>query len=126
MMVKWTDRKIEEILGEWLRIGVSVSAFVVLCGGIIYLIRHGFSPADYRTFQGEPNEFRSLRGVIGAVREGRGHGIIQLGLLILIVTPIMRVAFSFVGFAFERDRMYLIFTAIVLTILLYSVVGNAH
>ncbi|MGA2697281.1 MAG: DUF1634 domain-containing protein, partial [Terriglobales bacterium] len=55
-----------------------------------------------------------------------GKGIIQLGLLILIATPVARVAFSIWGFAAERDRMYVTFTVIVLSILLYSLLGSAH
>jgi uncharacterized membrane protein len=55
----------------------------------------------------------------------RARSIIQLGLLILIATPIARVAFSFIGFALERDRSYLFITAIVLTILLYSLINGA-
>ena len=55
---------------------------------------------------------------------GRGRGVIQLGLLLLIATPIARVAFSVVGFALERDRMYVVFTLIVLAILLYSLLGS--
>jgi uncharacterized membrane protein len=55
---------------------------------------------------------------------GRGRGLIQLGLLFLIATPIARVAFSIVGFAIERDRMYVVFTLIVLAILLYSLLGS--
>jgi uncharacterized membrane protein len=55
---------------------------------------------------------------------GRGRGLIQLGLLFLIATPIARVGFSIVGFALERDRMYVIFTLIVLAILLYSLLGS--
>jgi uncharacterized membrane protein len=53
-----------------------------------------------------------------------GRGLIQLGLLLLIATPIARVAFSIVAFALEKDRMYVGFTAIVLTILLYSIAGT--
>jgi len=123
---KWTDRRIEEVVAGLLRVGVSLSALTVLCGGVIYLVRHGFSPADYRTFRGEPDEFRSLSGILRSVRVGHGRGIIQLGLLMLIATPVARVAFSIWGFAAERDRMYVIFTIIVLTILLYSLVGSAH
>ncbi len=55
---------------------------------------------------------------------GRGQGLIQLGLLLLIATPIARVALSVVGFAIERDRMYVAFTLIVLAILLYSLLGS--
>jgi len=45
-------------------------------------------------------------------------------LLLLIATPIARVAFSVVGFAIERDRLYVIFTLIVLAVLLYSFLGS--
>jgi uncharacterized membrane protein len=50
--------------------------------------------------------------------------LIQLGLLLLIATPIFRVALSIVGFAIERDHLYVGFTAVVLVILLYSLLGS--
>ncbi len=50
--------------------------------------------------------------------------MIQFGLLILIMTPIARVAFSLVAFAFERDKTYVVLTAIVLGILIYSLAGE--
>jgi len=54
-----------------------------------------------------------------------GRGIIQFGLLLLIATPVARVAFSIFGFAQERDRMYVVFTVIVFSILLFSLLGSA-
>jgi uncharacterized membrane protein len=123
---KWSDRRIEEIVGRLLQVGVSLSAAVVLIGGLIYLVRHGFAVADYRTFRGEPLDFRTVRGVFHSADKLEGKGIIQLGLLILIATPVARVAFSIWGFAAERDRMYVTFTVIVLSILLYSLLGSAH
>jgi uncharacterized membrane protein len=122
----WRDRRIEVILGNLLRIGVLVSAAVVLLGASIYLSRHAHEPADYRVFRGEPSEYRTIRGVIQSVivGRGRGQGLIQLGLLLLIATPIARVAFSVAGFAIERDRLYVAFTLIVLAILLYSFLGS--
>jgi uncharacterized membrane protein len=120
----WRDRRIEVILGNLLRAGVLISAAVVLWGACIYLSRHAHEPADYRIFRGEPSEFRTIPGVIQSVINGRGRGLIQLGLLLLIATPIARVAFSVVGFALERDRMYVAFTVIVLAILLYSLLGS--
>ena len=125
-LAKWSDRQIEEIVGGLLQIGVSLSAFVVLVGGGIYLARHAFAVADYRRFQGEPLDFRTVKGVLHAVRDLRGKGIIQLGLMLLIATPVARVAFSIWGFAAERDKMYIAFTAIVLSILLYSLLGSSH
>ena len=122
----WRDRRIEIILGNLLRTGVLISAAVVLLGACIYLSRHAHEPADYRVFRGEPSEYRTIRGVIQSVinGRGRGQGLIQLGLLLLIATPIARVAFSVVGFAIERDRMYVAFTLIVLAMLLYSLLGS--
>jgi uncharacterized membrane protein len=122
----WRDRRIEVILGNLLRTGVLVSAAVVLLGASIYLSRHAHDPADYRVFRGEPSEYRTIRGVIQSVivGRGRGQGLIQLGLLLLIATPIARVAFSVAGFAIERDRLYVAFTLIVLAILLYSFLGS--
>jgi len=120
----WTDQRIENILGNLLRTGVLTSACVVLFGAFIYLIRHGRQPADYRVFRGEPSELRSLSGIVHSSFEFHGRGIIQLGLLLLIATPVARVAFAIWGFAEEHDRMYVIFTAIVLVILLFSLLGS--
>jgi uncharacterized membrane protein len=119
----WTDQRIEDIVGNLLRAGVILSASVVFLGACVYLARHGREPADYRVFRGEPSEFRSLRGILRATLDLRGRGLIQLGLLLLIATPVARVAFSVWGFAKEGDRMYVGFTVIVLIILLYSLFG---
>jgi uncharacterized membrane protein len=120
----WRDRRIEIILGNLLRAGVLLSAAIVLCGACVYLWYAGRERADYRVFRGEPSEFRTIPGVIESVMSTRGRGLIQLGLLFLIATPIARVCFSVAGFAIERDRLYVIFTLIVLVILLYSFVGS--
>jgi uncharacterized membrane protein len=103
-----------------LRAGVLLSALIVLTGGVIYLVRHLHDPADYRVFHGEPTDLRHIRGILRDSFSLHGRGIIQLGLLLLIATPIARVAFSIFGFAKERDGMYVGFTLMVLMILLYS------
>jgi uncharacterized membrane protein len=122
---EWTDRRVEAIVGNLLRIGVLVSALVILAGGLVFLVRHGTEPANYRIFRGEPSDLRHVRGIVRTAFALRGRGIIQLGLLLLIATPIARVAFSLFGFAEEKDRMYMAFTGIVLIVLLYSLVGSA-
>jgi uncharacterized membrane protein len=120
----WDDHRMEVVVGQLLRYGVILSATVVLSGACIYLIRHAKEVADYHVFRGEPTEFRTIPGVINGVIHGRGRGFIQLGLLLLIATPIVRVAFSIAGFALERDRLYVLFTLIVLLVLLYSLLGS--
>jgi uncharacterized membrane protein len=120
----WTDKTIEEIVGNLLRTGVTLSAFVVAVGGAIYLARHGREPANYRVFRGEPSDLKNLSGIVHDAFGLHGRGIIQLGLLLLIATPVVRVAFSIWGFAEEHDRLYMTFTGIVLIVLLYSLLGS--
>lgn len=122
---RWTDRRIENILGNLLRAGVLLSAFVVSVGGFIYLLRHGHSPVDFGVFRSEPADLRNVRGILRSTLALRGRGIIQLGLLLLIATPVARVAFSIFGFAEERDGIYVVFTVIVFVVLLYSLAGSA-
>lgn len=120
----WTDRRMELVIGNLLRAGVVFSALVVLFGGAIYLARHGHSPTDYRVFHGEPSDLRSIGGIFHDAFAMRGRGIIQLGLLLLIATPVARVAFSIFGFAEERDRLYVVVASIVLLVLVYSLIGS--
>lgn len=120
----WTDQGIEHVMGNLLRAGVLLAAFVVSIGAIVYLVRHGRAPVDYRIYHGEPADLRELRGIVRDSLALRGRGIIQLGLLLLIATPVARVAFSIVAFAKERDRLYVVFTLIVFSILLYSLIGS--
>ncbi|HXZ33123.1 MAG TPA: DUF1634 domain-containing protein [Terriglobales bacterium] len=120
----WSDQNIEDVVGNLLRAGVTLSATVVFGGGLVYLIGHGRAAVDYRLFRGEPPELRSLSGILHNAFSRHGLGIIQLGLVLLILTPVARVAFSIWAFAAERDRMYVMFTGIVLVILLYSLLGS--
>src|SRR4051794_28684987 len=98
----WTDQKVENIIGNLLRVGVLTSAIVVFFGGALYLARHGGSTADYHQFQGEPVAYRQIGGIIREAFHLRGRGIIQFGLLLLIATPIARVIFALFGFTAEK------------------------
>ena len=124
-MAVWTDQRVEAIVGNLLRTGVIISAIIVLTGASIYLTRHGLSSADYHVFQGEPNDLRTVHGIVARSIHFSGRGIIQLGLLLLIATPVARVAFAIYGFAAEGDRLYVGFTIIVFAVLLYSLIGSA-
>lgn len=120
-----TDTTIERMVSVLLRAGVVVSGVVVFSGGIYFLARHGHELAEHHTFHGEPSVDRIVGQIIAGAIALRARSIIQLGLLILIATPIARVAFSLVAFALERDHTYVVITAIVLTILLYSLISGA-
>ncbi len=126
MAAKWTDQKLEDLIGNLLRTGVIISAVVVFVGAVVFLSRHGSSPANYRIFQGEPDDLRHIKGIVHAALSLRGRGIIQLGLLMLIATPVARVALAVIGFAEEGDRMYVGFASLVLIILLFSLLGPSY
>ncbi len=120
----WTDEQVEQTVGMILRSGVIVAALVVLMGGILYLIDYGVTFPDYRVFRGEPPGLRTLSGIVIEAFSFRFHGIIQLGLLLLIATPVARGAFSVLAFALQRDRTYVTVTLIVFAVLMYSLIGG--
>jgi uncharacterized membrane protein len=120
----WNDERLERIIGTLLQVGLVLSGALVVAGGVIYLIRHGSEPPRYGTFAGEPSDLRSLSGIVAYALSLHGPGIIQLGLLFLIATPVARVAFSAVAFALERDWLYVAVTSLVLAVLLFSLAGG--
>ncbi|HVU99064.1 MAG TPA: DUF1634 domain-containing protein [Puia sp.] len=115
---KFRDADLEQIIGSLLRNGVLASSVVVLAGGIVYLVRHGGRYPEYHHFQGEPDKMRKPLLMWEAVWRGEGRPLIQLGLLILVATPIARILFSFIGYLLEKDYLYAVLTAIVLLVIL--------
>jgi len=120
----WDDQRTETFIGNLLRVGVLLAASVVSIGAVIFLHKYGGQASDYHTFHGEPVEFRTIRGIFHEALTFRGRGIIQLGLVLLMATPVARVIFSIWAFAAEKDRMYVVFTLIVLAVLLFSFLGS--
>ena len=123
---RWTDEQVDQILGNLLRIGVIVATVVAVIGGALFLAKHGFEPAQGRVFQGEPPELRSVGAILRGAMALRPASIIQLGLLLLIATPVARVAMSLVAFILQRDRVYVVVTLIVLAVLIFSLTGGIH
>jgi len=120
-----TDRNIETMVANLLRTGVTVAGIVVAIGGALYLLRHGTEISDHHAFKVPPAADRLLPAIITGALHLRARSIIQTGILLLIATPIARVALSLVGFTLERDWKYVLITAIVLTVLLYSLISGA-
>jgi uncharacterized membrane protein len=114
------DKDIEIIIGNLLRAGVIISSLTIIFGGFVYLLQHGRNLPDYHTFEGLTGTFYSLPLVLTGVIKGEGEHIIQLGVLILIATPLARVVFSIFGFIKEKDRLYIIITLLVLIIIVTS------
>ena len=109
--------KMDNVVGNLLRTGVALSGAIVFAGGLVYLIRHGREMPAYHVFRGEPADLRTLPGIVQDACSLRGRGIIQLGLLLLIATPIARVAYLVYAFARQGDRLYALIALIVLLLL---------
>jgi uncharacterized membrane protein len=119
-MASEVDLKMELSISRMLRAGVSLAAVVVFVGWVLYLLQaHGVEP-DYRHFHGIPIPARHIAPVLDGVRHFDSRSIIRLGILLLIATPIMRVTFCVYSFAAQKDRIYVLVSVIVLTVLLYS------
>jgi uncharacterized membrane protein len=120
-----TDQGIERMVSVVLRAGVLISGSVVLVGGIYFVARHRHEIADFHSFRGEPSVDRLIHEIPAAALRLRARSIIQLGIVLLVATPILRVVFSLIGFALERDRAYVLITSIVLAVLLFSLISGA-
>lgn len=122
---RWVDLLISYVL----RGGVTISVIVVLAGLIITFVHHREYFRSRPALGALTNPGTSYPSTIGAVvvgvREGRGQAIVTLGLLLLIATPVARVAVSIAVFVIERDRLYVVITAVVLALLLLSFVLGA-
>ena len=122
MPARMDDRRLETIIGRLLQIGVLASAATVLAGGILYLVQSHSGRVDYRSFAPGSPDVITLSGIVRSAIHFDCLGLIQFGLLLLIATPVARVALAVVGFALERDRLYTVVSLIVLSILAFSLI----
>ncbi len=117
--------KLQRVISTTLRSGVTMAAAIGVSGGILCLATQGTQPVDCHVFEGTRSPYASVVGIIHALHGGnyaqRGLAMVQVGILVLLLTPILRVALSIVGFAMERDRMYVLITSVVLVTLMVSV-----
>jgi uncharacterized membrane protein len=114
------DRRMEIIMGRLLQFGVLLASLVMLTGGLLYLKGHHSSRPDYSVFASEPQALRHFSGIVHGIAAGDASAVIQLAVLLLIATPVARVAFAFVSFGIERDKLYMFVSALVLAVLLYG------
>lgn len=118
------DQRLDLFIGRLLQIGVLVAAAVVVVGGWMLLAQSGSGAAAFSSFRGEPQQLRSLVGIARAAFAGDSRGIVQLGLVLLICTPLARVALTLIAFVVQRDRIFIAVTSLVLAILLYGLLWS--
>lgn len=124
-MEKVKDKDLQYVIGNLLRWGVWSSMAIALLGGSIYLYRHGQEIVNYPRFEEQDHDMLSiLKDIFHGIASGHGRAIIMLGIILLFATPVMRVIFSLIGFALEKDKLYVLITLIVLMIIFVSIQGG--
>ena len=118
------DHSFEQVIGRLLQIGVMIAAVVVFAGGAALLGRNGGEPIDFHTFRGATAPFRDLSAIARGVGQLDSRAIVQLGLVLLIATPVARVALTLIVFVIRRDRLYSVLTLIVFVLLIVGLVGG--
>ena len=114
------DKRLENLIGNLLRVGVLSAAALVAIGGVADLYGNHSQLVNFRTFVPDGHAMRTLAGITQSAIHLQPEGLIQFGLLLLIATPVARVVMAVIGFALEKDRLYTVVSAIVLAILIFS------
>lgn len=119
-------RRMELLISGLLRTGVIVSLALVVTGTILTFIHHpdyASSPEELQQLiSGGTNFPFTWSDIAAGVLTLEGQAIVMVGLLLLIATPILRVAVSALIFIYQKDRVYTFITLIVLSMLLLSFV----
>lgn len=121
----FADTDIEQFIGLQLRYGVIIASLIVFIGGLAYLNQFGGAAIPpYHQFVGTKAGFTTIAEISAGLSHMNAKGIIQLGVLVLIATPILRIAFSLIGFVLEKDKLYIGITMVVLAVMMVSIFGG--
>jgi uncharacterized membrane protein len=115
---------IERLISNLLRIVVVSSLLVVFVGETLSFAHHHdyltHPPALQRLTTPGAAFPNTIEKVVSSAARGQGQAVVLIGLLLLIATPVMRVAVSILGFAHQRDLRYVLITSVVLALLILS------
>ncbi|MFT3903098.1 MAG: DUF1634 domain-containing protein [Niabella sp.] len=118
-------RDIKGMTGNLMRWGVITALSLAFIGGVVFLVRHGGQTVDHSVFTEQDHSIADiLKQVVSGVANGSGRAIITLGILVLFATPFLRVLFTLIWFIYEKDKTYIVITAIVLLGLIISIMGG--
>lgn len=117
-------RAVERAISDILRGGVLTSLALVTVGIVLTFVHHPEYLVDGASvdvlLRSGTLAAPSLAAIPGGLLALEGRSFVAAGLLVLILTPALRVAASIVGFAVQRDRVYVAITTIVLVVLITS------
>jgi uncharacterized membrane protein len=116
--------RVELVISRLLRVGVLTSLLIVLGGTVVTFVHHPHylsSRRDLVSVTRPGAEFpHTLPSVVRGIQHSQGRAIVTFGLLLLVATPVLRVAVSVLAFVYQRDRTFVVITSVVLLLLLTS------
>jgi uncharacterized membrane protein len=108
-------------ISRLLAAGVILSSLVIIAGGALMLASYGAGAITFSNFHGQPTSIATLPAILSSALALRPEAIIQVGLVILVATPITRVALSLLLFWKKADYLYVGITGLVLAILILAI-----
>lgn len=125
---KFGEKDFQNIIGNLLRYGVWTSLSVAFIGGIVYLLNHSTDIENYSVFhENDRNIFEVISAIYHGAIQGNGESLIFSGIILLFLTPVLRVILSLFSFLLEKDYLYVVITLIVILIILISIsFGFSH
>lgn len=120
----------EDIIGWSLRIGVIISAILIIFGIALVVVNHGAGPYTFSQLVSPDSNIStktiSFNNFMNGVKDLNGVYIILLGLIVLIATPVLRVAIGIAQFAKQKDYLYTAITIVVFFNLMFAIFIIPH
>ena len=114
------EKDLDLILASVLRTGLLCSCAVMILGAVMHIGQTTGSELRLQQFTSEPQQLRTISGIVKLALTGNSLGIMQLAVVILLATPFLRVVFAAFAFARERDWKYVAISLIVLAALVFG------
>ena len=112
-------KSMETMMGLILTIGMFLSAVLVFLGGVIFLFQHGSENIHSHFIMSESYQ-TNTHHILESVLAFSPIGMIELGLLTLVATQIIRVALLVLFYGITRDYWFSFFSLFIMTVLVYS------
>lgn len=112
--------RMQLLIGQVLKVGVLLSFAIVLIGGVMYLWQHGNEMVAFHTFINASPLEDSFVGIFQNIFNLSAVGIIQFGLLFLVLVQLIRVLLTVFWFVLLREWIFVIISVFILSVLIAS------
>jgi uncharacterized membrane protein len=118
------DQQLQNSLARVMLWGVLLAAVIMSVGVVWFLATHMGLRAGDHIFSGEPGYFENPISMVQRALQpeevGHRRSLIMIGVVLLLINPLVRVAFAAFGFAVQKDRLYTLISLVVLAVLIIS------